>query len=252
MAAAIGLLALGATGAAAQQGGEVAEPVPASRQALEARAAAAEKAAVSGPADQRDAKRQEAAAIRERLRVGDFRVGDRIAISVIGGEKAIQDTAVVRAGRVLQLPDLPNIPLQGVLHSEIEPYLTAQLGRYIRQPTVTAVPLIRLGVLGQVKSPGFYSVPADILVSDAIMVAGGPTGNADVDKSTITRGTEEVWSTTALRKAIVSGMTLDQLDLRAGDELTVGQQTHHNLLEILRAAGIVVGLGLSIYAISRR
>ncbi|HEX6967039.1 MAG TPA: SLBB domain-containing protein [Gemmatimonadaceae bacterium] len=225
---------------------------PATRALLEARAAAAEKAATSGPADQRAAKRQEAAAIRERLKDGDFQVGDRIALTVYGGAAPISDTATVRAGRTLELPNLPPIPLQGVLHAEIGDYLTAQLSRYIKHPTVQAIPLIRLGVLGEVKSPGFFSVPTDILVSDAIMRAGGPTGNADINKTTITRGKQEVWGDKALRQAIVSGMTLDQLNLRPGDALVVAKSGNHNLLQVLQVGGILLGVGLSIYTATRR
>lgn len=228
------------------------EPVLASRASLEARAAAAEKAATSGPQDQRAAKAQEAAAIRERLKDGDFQVGDRIALSISGGAVPITDTATVRAGRTLELPNIPPIPLAGVLHSEIDSYLTTQLGRYIRHPTVQATPLIRLGVLGEVKTPGFFSVPTDMLVSDAIMRAGGPTGNADVNKTTVERGNKEVWSDKALRQAIVSGMTLDQLNLRPGDALVVAQRGNHSLLQILQVGGILLGVGLSIYTASRR
>jgi len=259
---ALGMLASQAVSAAAQAAaGQTAavpaavadtEHAPATRQALEARAAAAEQAATSGPADQRAANRQEAAVLRERLRNGDFQVGDRIALTILGGAAPMVDTAIVRDGRTLVLPNLPEIPLQGVLHSEISEYLTTQLSRYIKQPTVQATPLIRLAVLGEVKAPGFFAMPTDILVSDAIMRAGGPTGQADLNKTTIKRGTAEVWSDKALREAIASGMTLDQLSLRPGDQLVVAPRSNRSLVQILQVTGILLGVGLSIYTISRR
>jgi hypothetical protein len=83
------------------------------------------------------------------------------------------------------------------------------------------------------------------------MAAGGPTGNADVNKTTLDRGKAELWSDDEMREAIVSGMTLDQLNVRAGDALVVGERKQHNFIEILRAGGVVLGLALSIYAISR-
>lgn len=251
MLSTLGLLVIFSAAAAAQ--GSVTDSVPptSTRQALEARAAEAERAATSGPENERAARRTEAAALRERLKNGDFQVGDRIALTVLGGAKPLVDTVVVRGGRLLMLPDLPAIPLNGVLHSEIEPYLTTQIGRYIKHPTVQATALIRLGVLGEVRTPGFYWVPTDILVTDAIMQAGGPTGNADVNKTTLERGKKELWSDDSLRAAIVSGRTLDELNVRAGDALVVAEQTKHDFLNILRAGGVVLGLALSIYAISR-
>ena len=257
----LGLLTSLATSATAQAGTTTAtateaavgtERAPATREALEARAAAAEKAATSGPEDQRAANRQEAAVLRERLKNGDFQVGDRIALTILGGAAPLVDTAVVRDGRTLVLPNLPAIPLQGVLHSEIDDYLTTQLSHYIKHPTVQATPLIRLGVLGEVKSPGFFAMPTDILVSDAIMRAGGPTGQADINKTTIKRGTNEVWSDRALREAISSGMTLDQLNLRPGDQLVIAPRSSRNLVQVLQVTGILLGIGLSIYTISRR
>lgn len=247
----VGLLSIVSASVAAQGSRADSGQLPSTRQAIEARAADAERAARTGPEDKRDAKRREAAALRARLKEGDFQVGDRIALTILGGDTAFTDTVVVRSGRVLMLPKFPPIPLAGVLHSEIESYLTTQLGRYIRHPTVQATSLVRVGVLGEVRSPGFFWVPTDILVTDAIMEAGGPTGNADVNKTTLDRGEDELWSDDEMREAIVSGKTLDQLNVRAGDALVVGERSRHNFIEILRAGGVVLGIALSIYAISR-
>ena len=64
-----------------------------------------------------------------------MQVGDQIEINVVG-QPAFSDTFVVALGRILTLPGLPDIPLQGVLRSEAQEYLTKQLSRYIREPQV--------------------------------------------------------------------------------------------------------------------
>ena len=46
--------------------------------------------------------------VRERLREGDFRVGDRIMLEV-RGDSSLTDTFVVRAGPTLQLPNMTDI-----------------------------------------------------------------------------------------------------------------------------------------------
>ena len=198
----------------------------------------------------RDAERKEyeaaAAALRERLREGDFRAGDRIVLEV-RGDSALTDTFVVRAGPALQLPNLPDIHLRGVLRAELRDHLATEIARYVRDPVIRVGSLIRLAVLGEVNRPGYYALPADMLLSDAIMAAGGPTSRADLERTTIERGSTRLLAQGAVRTALTTGSTLDQLSLRAGDEVVVGEERRTNWEAIARTASIVLGLGLAIY-----
>lgn len=181
----------------------------------------------------RSAKKAEADLVRQRLTEGDLQVGDRINLTVVG-EAALTDSFVVAPGRVLILPGIPEVPLKGVLRSEFSEHLSAHLKKYIRDPQVHAQSLIRLSIFGAVGKPGFYQVPAEQLASDAIMqAAGGPAGNADVHKTTVRRNGVEIWSKEAFQEALVQGVTLDKLNLRAGDEIVVGTQKHFNLRSVL-------------------
>jgi hypothetical protein len=166
----------------------------------------------------RGEKRREADLIRRRLQDGDLQVGDQIELTVTG-EQSLTNTFTVVSGRMLSLPGLPDIPLKGVLRAEAQDYLTAQIGKYLKDPAVRVRTRIRLSVFGSVVKPGFYQVPADELATDAFMAAGGPAGMADPNKAFVRRGNQEIWPAEALREAIRQGLTLDQLNLRAGDEL---------------------------------
>ena len=107
------------------------------------------------------------------------RVGDRVLLRVEPGltDSARQqsDTLAVTPGPALLLPGVGELSLAGVRRVDIEPYLTRQLARFLKNPEVHARVLVRLSILGEVARPGFYAVPADAAVSDAIMAAGGPT-----------------------------------------------------------------------------
>jgi len=168
----------------------------------------------------RDAKKREGVLIRDRLIEGDLQVGDQVILTV-QGEQAFTGTFLVGAGRVLSLPGTPDIPLRGVLRSEAQDYITEQLKRYVRDPAVRVQTLIRMSILGAVGKQGFYQVPADVLVSDAIMLAGGPAGSADPNRSIVRRSGNTLLTQDDVREAIVRGTTLDQLNLRAGDEMVV-------------------------------
>jgi protein involved in polysaccharide export with SLBB domain len=176
-----------------------------------------------------------------------LQVGDQLNLFVVN-EPNFSKTFVVAAGRVLVLPGLPEIPLRGVLRSELQTHLTEKLKAYIREPEVRAETLIRLSIFGAVGSPGFYQVPAINLAGDAIMAAGGPAGNADPSKTVIRRAGVEIWTREAFQEALIQGLTLDQLNLRAGDELFIGERSRTNLLSFIP---VVTGIGSLAFLISR-
>src|SRR2546426_2083743 len=151
----------------------------------------------SGAGDSSEATRararDQASAVRTRLAQGDFHGGDRVVLRVESGEppaertvppaerpieQQLSDTFTVAPDRSIMLPAIGAVSLAGVLHAELEAHLTRHLSQFIREPVVHARPLIRIGIVGAVAKPGFYGVPADAVLSDALMVAGGPTPEA--------------------------------------------------------------------------
>jgi hypothetical protein len=228
--------------------GQDARRAQATRSELQASLVELEKyAASSGYSSRlRGEKSREAAMIRARLEEGDLQVGDHIEINVVG-QQAFSDTFVIASGRVLSLPGLPDIPLQGVLRSEAQEYLTKQLSRYIREPQVRVRTKIRLNVFGSVGRPGYYQVPADVRADDAIMQAGGPAPEADPKKIFVRRGTTEIWSQEALLEAMRQGLTLDQLNLRAGDELVLDPQKRPSGVSFFTIVGAIGGLASTVY-----
>lgn len=171
----------------------------------------------------RERARAEAALIRLRLQDGDMRVGDRVEL-IVEGYEALTDTFTIGSARSLVLPEIGEVPLAGVLRSELQPHLANYVGRFIRQPIVHARALVRLEITGAVGRPGYYTIPTDILLSDALMLAGGPQATASLDKVRIMRGAEQIWSAERLRDANIEGRTLDQLSVRAGDNIVVPER----------------------------
>ena len=221
------------------------------RAELESQEAALEhEAQTASDAATRTSKQAQAAAIKQRLRDGDFQPGDRIAI-IVRGDSTLSDTAVVRAGRTIQLKALPPISLAGVLHSELQEYLTKQLGQYLKNPTVQVTPLVQIAVVGNVGHPGFFWVPADLTITDAIMLAGGPTQTSDLNGTKILRDNKERLSDKQVQRAFASGATLDQLDVRAGDQITVPEKPKHDWVRILQVTGALAAITVSVIALSR-
>lgn len=193
--------------------------------------------------------REEAAMVRARLENGDLKVGDQIAL-VVEGEDSLSQTYVVKPGGVITLPGIGDVPLQGVLRSELENHLTAYLAKYIREPVVHAESLLRVTVSGSVLRPGFYGVRADRLLSDAIMEAGGPGPASDLNAIYIERAGKRIWDGPYLQKAIADGRTLDQLSLQAGDQIVVpaeGTPFSSRMLAVVTGVASVAALLVTIF-----
>jgi protein involved in polysaccharide export with SLBB domain len=200
----------------------------------------------------RDGPPEEANAIGQRLSEGDFAVGDRIVLHV-DNQPTLTDTFTVREGQVIHLPGLEDVSMHGVLRSELQGHMYAEVSKFIRNPVVRTDPLLRLSLLGSVRAPGFYNLPADITLSDAFTRAGGLNQSSDLDKAELRRGGTLVLNGKELRTALRNGETLDQLSLRNGDAIDVPDKpSTSNALKILGITAVVVGIVASVVVITRR
>ncbi|HEU4587691.1 MAG TPA: polysaccharide biosynthesis/export family protein [Gemmatimonadales bacterium] len=186
--------------------------------------------------------------VEQRLKDGDFQPGDRLVLRV-PQEQALNDTFTVRTGRMLIIPNFQPIPMQGILRSEAQAYLTKQVARYIRNAEVEVEPLMRISLLGAVNRPGFYTIRADALASEAIMAGGGPSGTADIAKTSIRRNGQEVRSKEEVQAAFARGVSLDELNLQPGDEMVVGERS--NLRNNIGLIGAITGAVFAVVAIAR-
>ena len=203
---------------------------------------------LASPAYSESAKastRANAERIRERLSEGDFRLGDRIVL-LVQGEPTLPDTLLVLSGPKVTLPLFGDIPLNGVLRSEISDHLQEALSQFIRNPVVQAQGLMRISIQGAVGLPGFYVVPADGLLSQTLMVAGGMSQTSDIRELKIERGADVVLEGDELQEALRQGLTLDQLNLQAGDQLVLPvQQTGGGILaNVSMILGLVTAVAL--------
>ena len=187
--------------------------------------------------------------IRERLRAGDFRVGDRIIVRV--REESLPDTLIVEPGPAVAFPVMGSISLGGVLRAELEEHLTRELGRFIQRPSVRASSMIRVLVQGAVGRPGFYVLPATFLLGEVVMVAGGPSSIADLDNIRIERGDRVILSPEAIRPAVVGGRSLDQLNLQAGDQIYVPPKSRSPVGGLFLRYGLIIASSLLLGLVAR-
>lgn len=194
----------------------------------------------------------EASVIADRLQHGDFQEGDKILLSVtipaLQGTAAAAsspDTVILRAGKLLafsRVPNIPDLPLEGILRSELTDAITRHLSQYVRDPLVHAVPLLRVGVMGAVSHPGWYSATGDMVLADLIMQAGGVAPESNVSNATIQRASQTIWTSDEVTSALSEGLSLDRLHLRAGDEIIIPQKRQWNVAATMQImAGLLAG-----------
>lgn len=165
--------------------------------------------------------RADANIVRSRLAAGDFRAGDQIHLRVVGPTQLVDDTLSVTDSLTLIVPGIRSVSLKGVLRSELGQTLTRDLGEVVKEVAVTARPLLRIAVLGQVAEPGYKTVSSETLLDQLITLSGGPTATAGIDKMEFTRGDTVLMKGEVMTRAIADGTTLAALNLRDGDVLTV-------------------------------
>jgi protein involved in polysaccharide export with SLBB domain len=208
--------------------------------------------------------RADTAYIRQRLKEGDFHVGDRILVTVEmpmptavtaglpkSSEQQLSDTFTVGPSQELTLPVVGVVSLRGVLRTELEPRLTDEIALYIRDPVVRAHALVGLALAGEFARPGYYNVPADAVIPAVLMAAGGTTHEAKLDMLKIQRNGRTIWEGDALRQAIATGSTVDDLKLSPGDAIVVPRGGSQNLYASAQLLAVLLSIPVTIYTLTR-
>jgi len=167
---------------------------------------------------------------------------------VVEGEETLTDTFVVTPDRALQLPEIGDLTLDGVLRSELNEYLAAQIGAFIVEPVVRAESFLRVSISGSIAKPGYHLFRADMPLSEALMAVGGPSADANFSKVRVMREDQTVLSGSSLQSALQHGATLAQLRLRSGDEVVVPKRSAFAPGEIGRTVAII---STALFALSR-
>ena len=188
---------------------------------------------------------------RNRLTEGDFRPGDRVDI-VTQGDTGLSKTFNVWPDLSLHLPSptTGSLLLRGTLRSELQDKVSAYINRFVRNADVRARPLIRIAIQGEVQHPGYYTVPVDGDLSDALMAAGGTTPNANFAKAQVQRNGHTILEKGAMQQAMATGLSLDDNGIQDGDQLNIPKKPTGVFTDNLRLFGILVTTAVGLYTLS--
>jgi polysaccharide export outer membrane protein len=119
---------------------------------------------------------------------------DAVAIRVVGHEE-FSGAAVVRPDGCISAPGLGSVSASGRSAEALAEVLAGKLKRWFRDPivTVTVTQFRSRGdvfVLGQVTRPNPYPYRPGLTVTEALVLAGGPTPDADLAHATLLRAAD--------------------------------------------------------------
>jgi protein involved in polysaccharide export with SLBB domain len=174
--------------------------------------------------------------------VGALRPGDALKI-VVFRDKELSGEYPIDARGFVQIPGLGVIKAAGLDPTDVTDRLRlALIERGFARPEISVQPLIRVSVLGEVRSPNVYPVDPGTSLLKLLTVAGGPTDRARL------RDTRVIRDGRAFRVDMESGLkgsAAGRIVLYSNDVIVVGRRrglTSENLGYTLSAASLVLAV----------
>ena len=152
--------------------------------------------------------------------LGDTRLapGDQVRITVWRKAELSGDFVISPDGTVAH-PLYREVRVSGIPLPMVEERLRTFLTRYETNPQFVILPLMRVVVAGEVRQPNILSVPPGTTVSQAIVLAGGPSERGKLETVQLVRENRSV-TVDLTRPDSDEG----QIPVRSGDQVIVDRR----------------------------
>jgi polysaccharide export outer membrane protein len=122
-----------------------------------------------------------------RRSVGPLRPGDELNI-VVFRTPELTGTYLIDSRGLVQIPGLGTLRVAGLDPTQATERLQqALVSRGFASPEIAVRPLIRVGVLGRVATPGLHSVEPGTTLLQLLTIAGGPSDDANLARTRVVR-----------------------------------------------------------------
>jgi polysaccharide export outer membrane protein len=135
------------------------------------------------------------------------------------------------------------LPISGV-KARLREFLTG----YEQNPHLVVEPLFPVGVGGEVRAPGLYTLPRGTTIAQAIARAGGPTERGRLDRvRLVRRGRETTLDLVSQESAYGAGSIV------SGDQLFVGRRSDFNVVrDVLGPLASLTAAVAAVIAVNQR
>ncbi len=145
--------------------------------------------------------------------------GDGVRITFLNITDQITGDYFIQQDGNLQLPFIGLVKTTNIDFKAIRQTIFNKYAELYKDPALTIQPLIRINILGEVRTPGYYYVTDVEKMTGILALAGGVTGAAATDDIYIIRNDQEI----QLKKSevIEKGNTVADLGLQSGDRIFI-------------------------------
>lgn len=156
---------------------------------------------------------------------GDYQIGpgDTVILQLFGKDNRTYSLPVTRDG-YLQVPELGPVVVSGLTFEEMSRLVIERIGKQKIgvEVSITMGPLrsIQVFLLGDVKAPGAYTVPALTTLGNALLTAGGVRPNGSLRRIELRRGGKTL-TRFDLYDVLLKGETRTDLRLQPSDVIFV-------------------------------
>lgn len=148
--------------------------------------------------------------------------GDEVKLLLWGRVNAQHNLTVDRDGKIT-MPNVGPLFVAGMTFEEMSKYLITQTEQIVGtniDVSMGALKTISVFVLGDVRRPGAYTIGSFATITDALMIAGGPSGIGTMRRIEVRRK-DKLLTTFDLYDLLLKGDKSKDLILQAGDVIFV-------------------------------
>lgn len=146
--------------------------------------------------------------------------GDQVRIAVWRNPEMSGDFTVAANG-TLNHPLYREVQVTGIPLTSVEERLRTFISRYTNNPQFVILPLVKIIVGGEVRAPNMFSVPPETTVTQAVILAGGPSERGKLDRVRLLRDGQTIFLDMGRPDSQAAS-----LQVRSGDQIIVPRNTN--------------------------
>jgi polysaccharide export outer membrane protein len=146
--------------------------------------------------------------------------GDQIRI-VVWRNPELSGDFTVAANGTLNHPLYREVQVTGIPLTSVEDRLRTFISRYTTNPQFVLLPLVKIIVGGEVRSPNIFSVPPETTITQAVILAGGPSERGKLNNVRLLRDGQTINLDMGRPDSQAAS-----LQVRSGDQIIVPRSTN--------------------------
>jgi len=145
--------------------------------------------------------------------------GDGVRITFLNITDQITGDYFIQQDGNIQLPFIGLVKTTNLDYKIVKQTIYNKYSELYKDPALTIQPLLKINILGEVRTPGYYYVTNVEKMTGILALAGGVTGSASTGEVIIIRNEKEIEFDMA--ELIEKGNTASEIGLQSGDRLFI-------------------------------